>query len=45
MRLVVISAKKRSTMLSHDAEVGVKWTKKRGWRSNQALTLGCLWAA
>ena len=30
MRLRVISAKKRSTILSQDAEVGVKWRWKRG---------------
>ncbi len=29
-RWVVMSRKKRSTMLSQDAEVGVKWTRKRG---------------
>ena len=36
-------AKKPSTALSHEAEVGVKWKVKHGWRSSQARTLGCLW--
>jgi hypothetical protein len=39
----VSSANQRSTWLSHEAEVGVKCILKRGWRANQALTLGVLW--
>ena len=35
-------AKKPSTALSHEQEVGVKWRVKRSWRSSQARTLGCL---
>jgi hypothetical protein len=31
-----------STALSQEHEVGVKWKTKRGWRSSQARTLGCL---
>ena len=38
-------AKKVSTTLSHEHEVGVKWKVTRGWRASQAITLGCLWAA
>ena len=38
-------AKKASTALSQEHEVGVKWKVKRWWRSSQARTLGCLWAA
>jgi hypothetical protein len=33
-------AKKPSTALSHEAEVGVKWKVKRGCRSSQARTFG-----
>jgi hypothetical protein len=44
LRLVSL-AKKPSTALSQEHEVGVKWKVKRWWRSNQARTLGCLWAA
>ena len=33
------------TALSQEAEVGVKWKVKRGWRASQAITFGCLWAA
>src|SRR5512132_3585312 len=36
-------AKKPSTALSQEAEVGVKWKVQRGWRASQARTLGCLW--
>jgi hypothetical protein len=32
-------------MLSQDAEVGVKWMWKRGWRSSQRRTAACLWVA
>ena len=38
-------AKKPSTAFSQEQEVGVKWKVQRGWRSSQARTLGCLWAA
>lgn len=38
-------AKKPSTALNQDAEVGVKWKAQRGCRSSQARTLACLWAA
>ena len=38
-------AKKPSTALSQEQEVGVKWKAKRGWRSSHWRTLGCLWAA
>ena len=37
--------KKVSTALSQEPEVGVKWKVQRGWRSSQAMTLGCLWVA
>jgi hypothetical protein len=38
-------AKKPSTALSHEHEVGVKWKMKREWRSSHCRTFGCLWAA
>jgi len=38
-------AKKPSTAFSQEQEVGTKWKVKRGWRSSQRRTLGCLWAA
>lgn len=38
-------AKKPSTALSQEQEVGTKWNVHRGWRSSQARTFGCLWAA
>ncbi len=38
-------AKKPSTALSHEDEVGVKWKVKRGWRSSHLRTFGCLWVA
>src|SRR5215471_13973252 len=38
-------AKKVSTALAQEQEVGVKWNVQRGWRASQARTLGCLWAA
>jgi hypothetical protein len=41
----VISAKKRSTMLSQEAPVGVKCTCQRGRLTNQALIAGVLWVA
>jgi phage terminase large subunit GpA-like protein len=39
----VMSPKKRSTRLSHEAEVGVKCRWKRGCLASHAFTLGCLW--
>ncbi len=45
MLLSVMSAKKRSTRLSQEAEVGVKWRWKRGCLSSQRLTVGVLWVA
>src|SRR2546426_10541056 len=36
--LVVSSANQRSTRLSQEAPVGVKWRTKRGWRSSQRWT-------
>ena len=44
-RRLVSVAKKVSTALSQEQEVGVKWKVKRGWRASQAITFGCLWAA
>ena len=41
-RRLVSLAKKPSTALSQEAEVGVKWKVKRGWRSSQAMHLGVL---
>jgi hypothetical protein len=41
----VISAKKRSTALSHDELVGVKWTWYLGWAAHHALTTACLCVA
>ena len=38
-------AKKPSTALSQEAEVGVKWKVKCGWRSSHRRTFGCLCAA
>ena len=38
-------AKKPSTALSQEADVGVKWNVHRGLRSSHRRTLGCLWAA
>jgi hypothetical protein len=39
------SRKKRSTMLSQDALVGVKCMWKRGCLASHAFTSGCLWVA
>ena len=39
-RSVVMSRKKRSTMFSHEAEVGVKCIVKRGCLSSHCWTLG-----
>jgi hypothetical protein len=36
-------AKKPSTALSQDADVGVKWRVQRGWRASHWSTCGCLW--
>jgi hypothetical protein len=38
-------AKKPSTALSQDAEVGVKWNVQRGCLASHFCTLGCLWVA
>ena len=38
-------AKKPSTALSQEAEVGVKWKVQRGWLASQSRTFGCLWVA
>ena len=37
-------AKKPSTALSHEHEVGVKWKVQRGCFSSHARTALCLWA-
>jgi hypothetical protein len=42
---LVSLAKKVSTALSQDAEVGVKWKVQRGCRASHSRTLGCLWVA
>ena len=44
-RRLVRTAKKPSTALSHEADVGVKWKDQRGWRASHRRTAGCLWAA
>jgi hypothetical protein len=41
--LSVRSRNQRSTRLSHELEVGVKWKWKRGCLASQARTLGWLW--
>jgi hypothetical protein len=38
-------AKKPSTALSQEAEVGVKWNVQRGWRASHFRTSGCLFEA
>lgn len=38
-------AKKPSTAFSHELDIGVKWKVQRGWRTTQARTFLCLWAA
>ena len=38
-------AKKPSTALSQEHEVGVKWKTNRSCRASHARTLGCLWVA
>src|SRR5215470_2437262 len=45
MRFRVISAKNLSTMLSQEAEVGVKCRWKRGCLLSQRFTAGVLWVA
>jgi hypothetical protein len=45
IRFSVISAKNRSTWLSHYPLVGVKWTTNRGCRANHRRTAGALWVA
>src|ERR1700722_15530713 len=42
-RRFVSLAKKPSTALSHDADVGVKWKVQRGGRVSHLRTFGCLW--
>ena len=44
-RSTVMSRKNRSTMFSHEAEVGVKCIWKRGRLASQFCTAGCLWVA
>ena len=41
-RLTVMSRKNRSTLLSHDAEVGMKCMWKRVFLASPACTAGCL---
>ena len=43
--LSVSSRNQRSTRLSHDEEVGVKWRWNRGCLASQFRTSGCLWVA
>src|SRR4051794_9997200 len=40
MRRLVMTAKKPSTALIHDAEVGVKWIAQRGWSATRILSSG-----
>jgi hypothetical protein len=44
-RRFVSVAKKPSTALSQDADVGVKWKVHRGCRASHWRTFGCLWVA
>jgi SecD/SecF fusion protein len=44
-RRLVSLAKKVSTALSQEHEVGVKGKIQRGWRASHCRTLACLWAA
>jgi hypothetical protein len=44
-RFFVSVAKKPSTALSQDADVGVKWNVQRGCWDSHSRTLGCLWVA
>src|ERR1700732_3728620 len=41
-RFLVSLAKKLSTALSQEVDVGVKWNTNRGWFSIHSRTLGCL---
>gem|GEM_PF-6926106 len=41
-RRLVSLAKKPSTALSHEDDVGVRWKTNRLWRSSQARAFGCL---
>jgi hypothetical protein len=40
-----LGQEREQTALSQEAEVGVKWKTKRGWRASHSITLGCLCAA
>jgi hypothetical protein len=42
---LVSRAKKPSTALIQEADVGVKWKVKRSCRPSHSTTLGCLWVA
>src|SRR5208282_6305520 len=44
-RRFVSVAKKPSTALSQDADMGVKWNVQRGCRDSHWRTFGCLWVA
>src|ERR1700721_3531117 len=44
-RRLVSLAKKPSTALSQDADMGVKWNLQRGCREINRRTFGCLWVA
>jgi hypothetical protein len=44
-RRLVSLAKKVSTALSYEHEVGVKWKTNLGCRMSHSLTFGCLWVA
>src|SRR5205807_4221962 len=43
IHFVVSSANQRSTRLSQELWVGVKWSVKRGWRRSQRWIDGVLW--
>ena len=45
MSLSVTSPKNRSTWLTQDDPVGVKWMWNRGWRASQVLISSVLWVA
>ena len=44
-RRFVSLAKKPSTALSQDADIGVKWNVQRGCRASNWRTFECLWVA
>ena len=44
-RLFVNLAKKPSTALTQEADVGVKWKVHHGCASSHSRTFGCLWVA